>query len=135
MQTDFSKSLEDLFGVSLGDPQDAPSPLVAEYWIAWRKPLSQLSDTEIGLIIGQEDGNPFILDLVWPRLRADPLLMCGDYPGDVLSALLRADESIWNLRAAYRDELKALYERALLEPYADKEWFLESLGLSDGPLH
>jgi len=133
-QTDFSKSFEELVGVSLGDPRNAPTPLVEEYWLAWRKPLSQLSDTEIGLLVGQKDGTPFILELIWPRLRADPLVMCGDYPGDILSALLRADESIWAARPAYRAELREFYETALSRSFEDKECFLESLGLTEGPM-
>ena len=51
--TDFSLSLEELTGLIEGDPQDAPTPMVAAIQRSWKKPLSELSDSEIGQLVVQ----------------------------------------------------------------------------------
>jgi hypothetical protein len=93
-QTDFSLSLELLTGIDVGDPEDlenAPTPLVRDILRSWKKPLCQLTDWEIGRLVAQHDGYPYVLDLVWPKLRVDPLFEGAYYPGDVLSLLIQAD--------------------------------------------
>jgi hypothetical protein len=91
--TDFTLSLEALTGLAEGDPEDAPTAMVAAIRRSWKKPLNQLSDSEIGELVVQHCGYPYVLDLLWPKLEADPLFDGGFYPGDVLSTsfvLIRA---------------------------------------------
>jgi hypothetical protein len=90
-RTDFSLTLEELTGLDAGDPDDAPTNMVEAIIRSWKKPLNQLSDEEIGQLVVQHDGYPYVLDLVWPKLESDPLFDGGYYPGDVLSNLIRAD--------------------------------------------
>jgi hypothetical protein len=136
-QTDVSKSLEELTGLDAGDPRCAPTPLVETIIRSWKKPLRDLSDEEIGDLVVQHDGYPHVLDLVWPKLEADPLFDGGHYPGDVLSLLIRADLEIWVERPEYRTSLESLYERALRRPLAENDTFRESLGLpgSEAPVN
>lgn len=127
---DFDRSLEELTGVIEGEPEDAPTPLVEWIRRSWKKPLSSLSNEEIGRLVAQQYGTPYILDLIWPKLRSDPLFEGRYYPGDVLSNLIRWTEGGWQNRPEYRAELLSLFERALQRPIEENEGFLESLGLS-----
>ncbi len=126
-QTDLSRSLEDLTGRNAGDPEGAPTPLVEWIIRSWKKPLKNLSDEEIGRLVSQQDGYPYVLDLVWPKLEADPLFEGGYYPGDVLSNLIKADPRIWADRPEYKARLQTLYQRALERPEEENDAFLASL--------
>lgn len=127
--TDFDKSLEELTGLIEGDPAEAPTPLVEWIMRSWKKPLSSLTDEEIGRLVVQGYGMPYILDLVWVKLQRDPLFEGSYYPGDVLSNLIRWEKENWKDRPEYEAELKSLYKRAIQRPIEEKDSFLESLGL------
>lgn len=127
--TDLSLSLEQLFGVDAGNSEDAPTMLVEAIIKSWKKPLDKLSNEEIGRLVVQHDGYPYVLDLVWPKLEKDPLFQGGYYPGDVLSNLIRAEQRIWAQRPQYEARIQMLYERALSQPLDDCDTFRESLGL------
>lgn len=127
--TDFSLSLEELTGLKEGDPKEAPTPMVAAIRRSWKKPLIDLSDDEIGRLIVQHYGYPFLLDLVWPKLEADPLFDGGYYPGDVLSNLIRADPDIWAERPEYKSRLDTLYRRALARPEDENDALRQTLQL------
>ncbi|MCL6741448.1 contact-dependent growth inhibition system immunity protein [Sphingomonas sp. RB56-2] len=129
--TDFSLSLEELTGLSAGDPRQAPMPLVKAVWQSWKKPLYQLTNAEIGCLVAQSDGFPCVLDFVMPKLEADPLFEGGYYPGDVLSSLIRAEPGVWRERPEYAAVLPALYHRALERPADENDAFRESLNLPD----
>lgn len=128
-RADLSCTLEQLTGLSAGDIGKAPTSTVEAVIRAWQKPLSSLADDEIGRLIVQRDGFPYILDLVWPKLMEDPLFDRGFYPGDVLSNLIRSDESIWKDRDDYAAALKTLYARALTRPDYETDAFRDSLSL------
>jgi hypothetical protein len=127
--TDFLLSLEELTGLQEGDPEDAPTPMVAAIRKSWKKPLKELSEDEIGQLVVQHYGYPYLLDLVWPKLETDPLFDGGFYPGDVLSNLIRAEPDIWANRPDYKAGLDALYRRALERSDDENDAFRESLGL------
>ena len=134
-RTNFSLSLNELNGWDDADPNDAPTVIVKQINESCKKPLSELSHEEIGRLVVQHTGYPYLLDLVWPRLQRDPLYEGGYYPGDVLSNLMRAEADIWAERPAYKAELAELYRRALERPLEENDVFKESLGLppSGGP--
>lgn len=115
-QTDASKTLEQLTGHNWGDPASTPTGMVETIIRACKKPLNALDDEEIGLLIAQETGLPFILDLVWPMLEQDPLHCFRHYEGDVLAKLLGAPEAIWAGRPEYQAGLESLKQRALAAP-------------------
>jgi hypothetical protein len=127
--TDLSLSLEELTGLDAGNPDDAPTNMVEAIIRSWKKPLNQLSDEEIGRLVVQHDGYPYVLDLVWPKLESDPLFDGGYYPGDVLSSLIRADPEIWADRPQYKARLDALYRAALERPENENDAFRETLHL------
>lgn len=91
--------------------------------------MNELSNYEIGELVIQHCGYPYLLDLVWPKLEADPLFDGGAYPGDVLSNLIRADPDIWLDRPELKARLRNLYERALARPGDENDAFRETLQL------
>jgi hypothetical protein len=127
--TNFSLSLEELTGQKGDDPEDAPTPMVAAIQRSWKKPLNKLPDEEVGRLVVQHQGYPYLLDLLWPKLKADPLFDGGYYPGDVLSNLIRAEPDIWAGRPHYQADLDELYRRALHRPDDENDAFRESLKL------
>ncbi len=128
---DPTKTLEDLIGVRAGDPDVAETPLIERVIRSWKKPLCDLSDDEIGRLVVQRDGFPYMLDLVWPKLEHDPLFDGGYYPGDVLSSLIRCEPQVWTARPNYLAQLASLYQRALSSEPEENEAFRASLDLPD----
>jgi hypothetical protein len=110
-----------------GDPRDSPTSMVEAILRSWKKPLIELTNEEIGGLINQHDGYPYILDLVWPKIESNPLFDGGYYPGDVLSNLIRADPKIWNDRPAYKDQLDQFYTQALGRSPDENYAFRDSL--------
>ncbi len=129
-RTDLSSTLEQLTGQRVPRPEDAPTNMLGTIFDSHKKPLDQLSAWEIRLLVSQQDGFPYVLDLVWPKLEEDPLFDGGMYPGDVLSSLLKADEHVWEDRPDYGTRLWALRDEALKRPYKENSAFRESLGLA-----
>ncbi|TCR65675.1 contact-dependent growth inhibition system immunity protein [Bosea sp. BK604] len=107
-RANLSLTLEQLTGHRVGDPKDAPTGMIRTIYEAYKKPLDQLSDWDIRLLVSQYQGYPYVLDLVWPKLEADPLFDGGLYPGDVLVSLVRAEDDMWAERPDYRARLQAL---------------------------
>lgn len=128
---DPSKTLEELTGFDAGNLKDAGTPLLERVIRSWKTPLQNLSDEEIGRLVVQGDGFPYVLDLVWPKLENDPLFDGGYYPGDMLSNLIRCDPKIWDDRPDYQAQLRALYQRALERNADENEAFRSSLDLPD----
>lgn len=130
--TNLSLSLEQLTGLREGNPDEAPTPLIAKIQRSWKKPLRDLTDDEIGRLVVQHYGYPYLLDLVWPKLEYDPMFEGGYYPGAVLSLLIQADPLIWADRPYYKAALETLYQRALEKCPPDQfQSFRKSLGLPD----
>lgn len=128
-ETDLSKSLNELLGYGDCEHSVAQTKLILDVEAAFAKPLNQLADWEIGKIVVQKIGMPYILDLVMPKLAANPLFDGGYYPGDVLSNLVRAEPKIFDDRPSYRIDLADLYRRALERPWDERDAFCSSLGM------
>ncbi len=124
---DASMTLAQLTGNDWGDPESAPTHMVATIIRSTTKPLIDLNGEEVWYLISQQDGLPFILDLAWLFLEKNPLQNFWHYEGDVLSTLLRASDSIWEKRPEYREALPSLRERALEAPAYLNDAFRESL--------
>lgn len=130
--TDFNLSLQALEASDWGDPKPDDTQMVKRIYALRRKALHSLSNEELRLAVSQSVGVPFILDLALERVSNAPLLEGGCYPGDILSALIRADESIWDKRPKLREKLPELYRQALDAPIDVNDAFKESLSLPDG---
>ncbi|WP_326913345.1 contact-dependent growth inhibition system immunity protein [Sphingopyxis chilensis] len=128
---DPSKSLEELTGLTVSEPDAAETPLIEWVIRSWKKPLRDLSDDEIGRLVVQRNGFPYVLDLVWPKLEIDPLFDGGYYPGDVLSSLIRCDPKLWDARPSYQAQLISLYQRAIHRNPEENDAFRASLDLPE----
>jgi hypothetical protein len=129
--TDFDLSLQALEASDWGEPRSGDTWMVKTIHALRRKPLRSLTDEELRLAVNQQVGVPFILDLAFQRLAKEPLLEGSHYPGDILSALIRADPSIWTDRPHLRKELSSLYRRALDAPADVNDTFREFLSLPE----
>lgn len=63
---------------------------------ARKKPLSQLSDEEIRLLIGQKIGLKHLLPIAVEKLEENIMLEASLYEGDLLESVLRLDKLDWN---------------------------------------
>lgn len=62
---------------------------------ARKKPVSQLSNEEIRLLIGQKTGLKYLLPVAISILRENPLIEVTFFEGDLLLQLLRLSEADW----------------------------------------
>lgn len=128
-KTDLSRSLTSLEEVDWGEPT-YDSYVVRTIHALRRKSLSDLTNKELRLAISQEVGVPFILDLAFERLRANPLISGDFHMGDVLVSLLRASPAIWHERRTLQAELPVLVKQATKQSHEhgfDGEVFRNSL--------
>lgn len=88
-------TLEELEGYDSGDPETAPTPMVAICIRLQKIPLNALSDSDLRLLIGQQIGLKYLVPKALDRLTSLPLLQTDYYPGDLLNALLRIDWDYW----------------------------------------
>lgn len=104
------RSLEELEN----DYWDKPrykSYVVTTCFAARKKPLSELSNEEIRLLIGQKLGLKYLLPLAVDILKADPLIEVTFYPGDLLKQLLMLKTEDWDDNKIERDSfLKILMD-------------------------
>jgi hypothetical protein len=99
------RTLEELDGQNWGEPETAPTEMVARCLRLRRTPLQALGHGDLRLLIGQQIGLRYLVPRALELLSNNPLMAAEYYPGDLLCALLRADKSYWSLNAA---ELKYL---------------------------
>ncbi len=77
------KSLEELEN-DIWDKPGCKSYVVTTCFAARKKPLQELSNEEIRLLIGQKLGLKYLLPLAVDILKTDPLIEVTFYPGDLL---------------------------------------------------
>jgi hypothetical protein len=91
---DRTKCLQELEHDDWGEPTFS-SHLVTTCHRLRRKPLSEFSVEDLRILIGQGIGLRFLMPLAIDRLEQEPLVEGDFYPGDLLTAVLRTDESFW----------------------------------------
>ena len=110
MEFDRSKSLQQLDGEDWGKPTH-DSHLVNECHRLRRVPLSELTVENLRIMIGQHICLMYLIPLALEHLRADPLAEGAYYPGDLLSAVLRAGREIWQKHPDWCSEVAAIAKR------------------------
>ena len=98
------KSLEELEN-DYWDKPGYKSYVVTTCFAARKKPLSELSNEEIRLLIGQKLGLKYLLPLAIDLLKTDPLIEVTFFPGDLLYQLLKLDFKDWIDNKEERDSL------------------------------
>jgi hypothetical protein len=110
MQFDHSKSLQQLDGEDWGEPT-YDSYLVTECHRLRRVPLSQFTVEDLRILIGQHMCLDYLMPLALEYLRSDALAEGAYYPGDLLSAVMRAGRDVWHQHPDWRTEIAGIAER------------------------
>lgn len=91
-----SRSLEKLDGENWGEPDTAPTPMVAKCLQLRRTPLRELGHADLRLLISQQIGLQHLVPEALELIRENTLLQAEFYPGDLLCALLHVDRGYWS---------------------------------------
>jgi hypothetical protein len=96
MKHDFSssKSLQELEHEDLGEP-NYDSYLVKTCHDLHRKPLIDFTVEDLRLMIGQGIGLTYLVPIALDRLQEQPLAEGDLYPGDLLTTVLKIDDTFW----------------------------------------
>jgi len=92
---DENRTLEALDSYDAGEPETAPTPMVARCMRLQKTSLNALSDADVRLLVGQGIGLKYLVPKALSRLVVEPLLQTDYYPGDLLSTLLRIKRDYW----------------------------------------
>lgn len=100
-------------------PADA-TPVIKRCHELRTKPLKDFTVEDLRIMIEQQVAPNLLVGLALTRLRADPLLDSGRYPGDLLAGVLQVDAAFWERRldpeVAARNLADSLRQRSDLEP-------------------
>jgi hypothetical protein len=89
VMVDERRTLEQLDGQDWGDPETAPTPMVARCLRLRRAPVKAISGGDLRLLVSQKIGLKILVPKALQCVSDDPLMETEYYPGDLLSALLR----------------------------------------------
>ena len=76
------------------------------------KPLIEFAVEDLRIMIGQAISLPILIPLVVVRLEEKPLAEGDFYPGDLLAAVLRADDSFWDSHPDSFQRIRQIVRRA-----------------------
>jgi hypothetical protein len=134
---DRRKSLQELEQDDWGESSHA-SPLVTEVHQLRRTPLAEFTVDDLGTMIGQQIGLPFLIPIALERLEVDPLAAEEIFLGYLLGAVFVAGEEYWSNHEDSRQRFREVIRRAReLLPSLDEEdrhFVLEVLGKTPPPL-
>lgn len=119
LHANLEETLNTLESEDWGEP-DYDSYVVRTVYALRRKRLLDLTHKELRLALSQRVGLPYILDLAFFRLRMNPFIGGDFYNGDIIAALVLADQSVWQDRSDLRAELPDLLQKALVLADADE---------------
>ncbi|MCP4619211.1 MAG: hypothetical protein GY844_22580 [Bradyrhizobium sp.] len=105
MTEDEYRTLEELDGQNWGEPETAPTPMVARCLRLRRTPLHLLRQSDLRLLIGQKIGLKYVVPKAMAIISKDALIETEHFPGDLLCALLKIDSDYWSQKT---EELKWL---------------------------
>jgi len=97
---DQQQTLEQLERKNWGEPETAPTPMVARCLRLRRVPLHALGRSDLRLLISQKIGLDHTVPAALKFVSEDALLQAEYYPGDLLSALLSVDADYWSRNPA-----------------------------------
>ena len=89
------ESIEELEKDYWKEPPHYSSYVVITSHNARRKPICELTDEEIRLLISQKIGLKYLLPIAVRMLQLDPFMMITYYPGDLMNCLLSLEVEDW----------------------------------------
>ena len=104
------RSLEELEGKHWRRPERGASSVLQRCFDARKKPLSELTEGDLRLLIGQDIGLGFLVPLALSSLERDPLLEAEHYKGDLLVAVLRASPAFFQSERVLRTRVEKLLD-------------------------
>ncbi|MGY5343150.1 contact-dependent growth inhibition system immunity protein [Paenibacillus glucanolyticus] len=113
-QVDLTKTLEELEGEYWSEPNFASS-LVIQVHKSRKKPLCELNNEDLRLLIGQQMSLTFLLPLALERLIQNPLRSGDLYTGDLFCSVLKVGKEYWKEHKELKnevDEVIRTYEEA-----------------------
>ncbi|MFX3649320.1 MAG: contact-dependent growth inhibition system immunity protein [Paenibacillus sp.] len=114
LQIDQAKNLEELEGEYWSEPNFVSS-LVIQVHKLRKKPLRDLNDEDLRLLIGQRMSLTFLLPLALERLIQNPLRSGDLYTGDLFCSVLKVGKEYWKEHKELKnevDEVIRAYEEA-----------------------
>ena len=112
------------------EPAEGDSyPLVRRVNAALRKPLAELDEEDIRLLVGQNYCLVHVMPMAVDILEHDPLLDVTFYPGDLLAACLKVETTFWSSAPDLRSRLEAVVIRLI----TDRRGELDALAVGDIP--
>ena len=112
MSDERGKTLTDLEGEAW-EPPNYQSHSVETIHRLRYKPIGDFSIEDLRITIGQQVGTRWLVPIAIERLMNDPLCEGDFYPGDLLNAVLKVDESYWMRHADARETMTVVVDRAL----------------------
>ncbi|MFJ3235827.1 contact-dependent growth inhibition system immunity protein [Streptomyces sp. NPDC086787] len=101
-------SLEELERDRWPAPSADDTRLVATALALRRRPIGELTVEDMRLLIGQDIGLPHLLPLALEVLRDNPMAEGHMYEGDLLSAVLTRNPSVWAECSELSRELRVI---------------------------
>jgi contact-dependent growth inhibition (CDI) system CdiI-like immunity protein len=111
---DEPRTLEQIDGQDWGDPDTAPTGMVARCMRLRRTPLRDFTLGDLRLLVSQQIGLRTLVPTALQLILNEPLLEADFYPGDLLSALLRIDEAYWSDSPVERGQLVSIARAVML---------------------
>lgn len=103
-QVDLTKTLEELEGEYWGEANFASS-LVIQVHKLRKKPLCELDNEDLRLLIGQQMGLDFLLPLALEKLIQNPFRSGDLYTGDLFCSVLKVEKEYWKEHKELKNEL------------------------------
>ncbi len=113
-QVDLTKPLEELEGEYWDEPNFASSLVIQVHQLR-KKPLCELNNKDLRLLIGQQINLDLILPLAIEKLIQNPLESGDMYIGDLFCSVLKVEKEYWNEHKELKNELDEVirtYEEA-----------------------
>ncbi|MGY8665886.1 contact-dependent growth inhibition system immunity protein [Bradyrhizobium sp. UFLA05-109] len=107
------RTLEQIDGQNWGDPETAPTGMVARCLRLRRTPLKDFTSGDLRMLVSQKIGLSILVPKALQLVSNEPLLETEFFPGDLLSALLRVDKAYWSDNSVELERL-ALIARAVV---------------------
>ena len=108
-----NRTLSELKDRDIAKPKESTYLLDTTYRLRG-VPLREFSAEDLRVMIGQNIGLQYLVPLALERLQHHSLAH-GDYfpPGDLLAAILRADQKFWRDHPKWRAQLQEITERTI----------------------
>jgi CDI immunity proteins len=105
-------TIEDLEG-QRWPPPEIDTSLAQTVHRLRRVPLGQFAPADLGVMIGQGVGLPYLIPKALAVLDQDPFLETDYYPGDLLMMVFKVDDAFWQTMPDLRRQAVAILDVAL----------------------